>query len=53
MDDITQIVRYVRLRDPAVDTWKKVQDAGEDDGAYEAAIVELRTPRRRRRAAWH
>jgi len=41
MDDISKYSRFVQVRDPAVDAWKKVIDAGEDDAAYEIAIMEF------------
>ena len=41
MDDISKFSRYVRVRDPAVESWQKVTTASEDDVAYEAAIVEF------------
>lgn len=41
MDDVSKFSRYVYVKDPAVEAWKKVIGAGEDDVAYEAAIEEF------------
>ena len=41
MDDISKFSRFVRVHDPAVIAWKKVPDAGEDDAAYEIAIIDF------------
>lgn len=50
MDDISKFSRFARIDDPAIRAWRKVLEAGEDDVAYEAAIVEFekavpKTPR--------
>jgi hypothetical protein len=41
MDEISKFSRFVRIQDPAIQAWRKVLEAGEDDGAYEAAVVEF------------
>ena len=41
MDEISKFSRFVRIQDPALEAWQKVTTAGEDDVAYEAAIVEF------------
>jgi hypothetical protein len=41
MDDISKFSRFTRVNDPAVQAWRKVLDAAEDDAAYETAIVEF------------
>lgn len=41
MDEATKLSRFVRVNDPAVQAWRKVLEAREDDVANEAAIVEF------------
>ena len=41
MDEISKFSRFVRIQDPAIEAWRKVLEAGEDDVAYEAAILEF------------
>jgi hypothetical protein len=41
MDEISKFSRFVRIQDSAIQAWRKVLEAGEDDVAYEAAIVEF------------
>jgi hypothetical protein len=41
MEGISKVSRFVRVNDPAVQAWRKVLEAGEDDVAYESAIMEF------------